>query len=284
MMTTDPLYMAPPRAQLEMRDQLHLFAAVAGGHLADVRRLLNEGISPNSGDEEDDTLLTLAVGKGNKAMVQLLLEAGADVNLSGIGGKSPLRVALDAVAPDKEMVRLLLSAGADPLAKSFHNGYGDDLSDLMAADLAVLGKRDPAETDTLIYIVAEAAAVFHLTEIVRSGDARKLAQWLDNHKGEPVDTPNRHGATAMLHACALGRLDMAEMLWYAGADPSRAHKYDPAVTPLALATEGGHVHLARELTRYIACAEEELRRAAGVLGRDIQILKPMQVQKRPPKP
>ena len=193
----------------------------------------------NTGDEDDDTALTLAVSRSDAAMVELLLKAGADVNLSGVGGKSPLRVAIDIAAP-LPVVKLLLAAGADPLCASYHDGQKKDISDQMAADLAYIHSRTGDENaDTVLYEVTRVTNVFNIIEIVKDGNPHKLDNWLKTSKVD-IDTYNRHGATALLHACQMGRTDLVELLWYAHADPTKPHKYDASITPLKMAEESGN--------------------------------------------
>ena len=61
------------------------------------------------------THLTYAVGLGDREMVQILLDAGADVNVvdtEQFYEESPLSIAVK--AQDADMTRLLVNAGADP--------------------------------------------------------------------------------------------------------------------------------------------------------------------------
>ncbi len=274
---------APPRAAIETREQIELFAAISTGCTKTVSRLLAQGVPVNSGDDDDDTPLTAAVSRSDLAMVDLLLARGADVNLTGVGGKTPLRVAVD-VAASLEMVQRLLKAGADPLAVSYHDAQKKDISDLMAADRAFVGNRTGDENaDTILYEVARATNVFTIIEIVKDGNLQKLDQMLKNNKTLDVNTYNRDGETALLRACHMGRTDLAELLWYAGANPSQPHKYDANITPLKMAEQSGNPQSWREIQRYIKLAEDEFRRTSTQLGHDLPVMKTVQIKTRVPK-
>ncbi|HRI75552.1 MAG TPA: ankyrin repeat domain-containing protein [Alphaproteobacteria bacterium] len=278
-MPTDLCNIAPLRAEITTSVQMQLLAAVSTGCVKTAAQLVAAGLSVNMGDEDDDTPLTLAVARSNPDMVDFLLKAGADVNLPGVGGKSPLRVAIDTAAP-LGVVKLLLAAGADPLAASYDDKQKKDVTDQMAADLAYINSRTGDENaDTVLYEVTRASNVFNIIEIVKDGNPHKLDNWLKTSKVD-INAYNRHGATALLHACQMGRSDLVELLWYAGADPSKPHKYDAAITPLKMAEESGNPHLMREIKRYISLAEEEFRKKSTTLQTDIPVMKPAQVKQR----
>lgn len=278
-MPTDLCNIAPLRAEITTSVQMQLLAAVSTGCVKTAAQLVAAGLSVNMGDEDDDTPLTLAVARSNPDMVDFLLKAGADVNLPGVGGKSPLRVAIDTAAP-LGVVKLLLAAGADPLAASYDDKQKKDVTDQMAADLAYINSRTGDENaDTVLYEVTRASNIFNVIEIVKDGNPHKLDNWLKTSKVD-INAYNRHGATALLHACQMGRPDLVELLWYAGADPSKPHKYDAAITPLKMAEESGNPHLMREIKRYILLAEEEFRKKSTTLQTDIPVMKPAQVKQR----
>lgn len=278
-MPTDLCNIAPLRAEITTSVQMQLLAAVSTGCVKTAAQLVAAGLSVNMGDEDDDTPLTLAVARSNPDMVDFLLKAGADVNLPGVGGKSPLRVAIDTAAP-LGVVKLLLAAGADPLAASYDDKQKKDVTDQMAADLAYINSRTGDENaDTVLYEVTRASNIFNIIEIVKDGNPHKLDNWLKTSKVD-INAYNRHGATALLHACQMGRSDLVELLWYAGADPSKPHKYDAAITPLKMAEESGNPHLMREIKRYISLAEEEFRKKSTTLQTDIPVMKPAQVKQR----
>lgn len=92
--------------------------AVKAGKLAQVRKLLTQSENANSiCKETGETALEIATETGNIRIISLLLDAGADPNLSH-GGDLPLAVA--ARSGDLSLLSLLLSRGANA------NGEGED--------------------------------------------------------------------------------------------------------------------------------------------------------------
>ena len=99
------------------KDELHpLFRAAAEGDLATIQRYLAEGNSVNvsslvRGDTYGPTLLHVAVEVGQHEVVRLLLAAGADVNAEQFPNEeTPLYRAV--MGHNAAMMRLLLDAGA----------------------------------------------------------------------------------------------------------------------------------------------------------------------------
>ena len=64
--------------------------ACCRGELEAVRRLLAEGVSPGSVDSVGCPALVCAVLGGSAAVVELLLGAGAGVDVRGSGGETAL--------------------------------------------------------------------------------------------------------------------------------------------------------------------------------------------------
>ncbi len=97
-----------------------LSLAAIFGHSEGVKLLLKEGLSPNISDEKDMTPLHWAVGRaGNVETVQALLEAGANVDVKGQFGYTPLQMAV--LGGRFKLAQVLLKAGADPLLKNNDN-------------------------------------------------------------------------------------------------------------------------------------------------------------------
>jgi ankyrin repeat protein len=91
-----------------------LLAAVKKGDSAAVRRLLQQGASPNTSETDGSTALHRAVEADTRDVVRVLLEAGADAKRANRYGITPLHLA--AVNGNATVMRDLLNAGADPNA------------------------------------------------------------------------------------------------------------------------------------------------------------------------
>lgn len=114
---------APGRAQ-EKEGAGAFFDAIHEGHLEEVRRRLDEGVSPDARDREGTTALYLACDLGRPAIARLLVERGAEVDAvpRRKGGSRALQVAiyrgfdayeLEAREGYPELIRLLVEKGAD---------------------------------------------------------------------------------------------------------------------------------------------------------------------------
>lgn len=97
-----------------------LLDAVARRDAAAARELLKSGASPNARDYWGDSPLLVAVRLDDPELVQILLDAGANVDVKG-RGYTPL--GLSARNNNLAILRLLQRAGADPDRKSDDGDY-----------------------------------------------------------------------------------------------------------------------------------------------------------------
>lgn len=89
-----------------------LLDAVKAGDRSAVQAALEQGISPNAGDINGGFALSHAAGQGNLEIMQLLLERGAEVNITADEGYTPLMEAI--LGQPITAVQLLLDYKADP--------------------------------------------------------------------------------------------------------------------------------------------------------------------------
>lgn len=261
---TDLASIKPLRVDLTDVLQMQLFAAVSNNDVPQAKALLESGVSPLSADMDDDTPLIMAAAAGRRDMMQLLLDHGADVNQPGLNGRSALRVAIE--AQDPQTTGFLLMAGADPLMKSYDSTRKQDITDVMAAA--------QCKNSEIVFAVSGAASSFYMIEAVKDGTEWKAREWAMRDDCD-VNAYNRNGLTALIHACRMGRMDVVEMLWHAGADPAKPCKYDETITPLSMAEESGDPHLLRLIKGYLAQAEAEFRRDATHLQKKVAAMKPI---------
>ena len=106
---------------VDRRGQTLLHYAVMGGYTEIVKTLKKDGADPNETDENRRTALHWATANQNDlALLQVLLDAGADPNAQNAWGETPLHL-----AQSEEAYDLLLRMGADPNIKNMA-GYTPD--------------------------------------------------------------------------------------------------------------------------------------------------------------
>lgn len=89
-----------------------LVEAVKNDDWATAERLLTDGAAPDAGDYVTGYALPIAADNNSLKLVKLLVERGADVNISGEDGETALAKAIN--RGNLEIVELLLAEGAYP--------------------------------------------------------------------------------------------------------------------------------------------------------------------------
>jgi type II secretory pathway predicted ATPase ExeA/ankyrin repeat protein len=186
-------------------------------------------------------LLEKAVSLGDTALVEKLLDAGADINAPVAGGKTPLAVA--AGDGDETMVRLLLDRGADP-----SSGTADDLA--FDAD-ALFPELDPPAKSKFSMAAGPRDATLG-EGLAESSNAKLRRELLLSTVGDGQRPLNglqpRAGADASSHS--------------AGMQERVARGRASDVTPLIAAASGGHA----KVTGVLLAAGAEVN-AVDVRGR-----------------
>jgi ankyrin repeat protein len=96
-----------------------LLKAAKSGNRALVELFLNAGADVNQANNEGNTPLHYAASYGHKTIAELLLKAGANVNQTDKEGKAPLHYAAE--YGHRLIVELLLDKGANARIKSNYN-------------------------------------------------------------------------------------------------------------------------------------------------------------------
>jgi ankyrin repeat protein len=107
-----------------------LALAIYGSPLATVRALLDHGASPNyeALDGFPAIYAALSTSRGDRyALIELLLDRGADVNAPGINDYTPLHYAV--ALRDAKGIEILLARGADPSLKTRIDDYATALEE-----------------------------------------------------------------------------------------------------------------------------------------------------------
>lgn len=200
------------KTQLEYRMANDIFHAVKVGDVNGVKKFLGAGADVNARDKDGDnqTPLHYACRKGHAAIVRLLLDHGADVNVRNGLHNTPIGLACETDG-HLDIVRILIDAGADVNAKnSAVNGY----TPLHAA--CRHGHSDVARL--LVDVAAD------------------------------VNARNLNGNTPLHVACRRGHMDIVRLLIKTGADVNA--KGFGKNTPLHLACWVNHAGIAKLLLDY----------------------------------
>ncbi|TYZ62130.1 hypothetical protein PybrP1_005065 [[Pythium] brassicae (nom. inval.)] len=200
-------------------------------------------------DVVNDTPLGIAARRGHADVAELLLLAGAHVDLPAAGrGCLPLHLACQ--ERHRDVAQVLLRAGANPNALT-----PDGVSALHLAAAA----GDPEVVRALLAAGADVcatlptpvrASALHVACSRGSADVVRLLL----RAGADVDVPDGHHASPLLIACMHEQLDVARALLEAGANVTHASK--DGATPLHFTASVGSASLTRlllESVRVSAC-------------------------------
>ncbi len=200
--------------------------------LESVQLLLRSDADTSARDEYDDTALSLACQNDLRAQLPIiasLIHAGADVNVHGAKGMTPLMHA--ALHGNTAMaVKVLLAASADVSAR--------DNMDWTALMHATRRRRERID---VIRMLSEA--------------------------GSDINARHRYGGTALLNAAYNGQTQTVRFLLHAGADVNASD--EAKWTPLIGAAMNGHFQVARLLIQSGARGNmiDKLGRTALTLAR-----------------
>jgi ankyrin repeat protein len=215
-----------PPAQLALAD------AVRDGDAARTRELLAAGVDPDGYDDEGNSPLHIAVLQNHLKLVEILLDAGADIDRPRTGaGDTPLLEAVQHHQDDAAL--LLLARGADPtytawrgpaLQAAIQQNARPDVVDALIEHGAIQKARDPRHVVALFQTAARGG---------KSAILRKLVA-----AGAPADLASESGYTALMGAARKGHVEAARTLIELGAHVNARDR--SGKTALSEAREHGH--------------------------------------------
>jgi ankyrin repeat protein len=214
----------------------NLVAAVKAGDALRVEKLLAEGASPDSRDEQGLPVLAVAARAGNASLVKILLSKGADVNATSKDADEKTKLAdipvvwHAAAVGSPETLRLLLQAGANPNARE----AGLGMTPLMAA--ASFGNTETVRALIAAKVGLEVRDLENRTALMWAADlgSYETARLLLD-AGAQVDALGELGSPPLMYAAQHGFDDVVALLVERGADVNR--KATPGLTALDLAKQ-----------------------------------------------
>ncbi|KAK9394079.1 ankyrin repeat and SOCS box protein 7 [Crotalus adamanteus] len=247
------------RRNPELQEELQIQAAVAAGDVHTVRKMLEQGYSPNGRDANGWTLLHFSAARGKERCVRVFLEHGADPTVKDlIGGFTALHYA--AMHGRARIARLMLESdyrvdiinaksndGWTPLHVAAHYGRDSFVRLLLEFKAEVDPLSDKGTTPLQLAIIRERSSCVkilldHNANIdIQNGFLLRYAVIKSNHtycrmflqRGADTNLGRLEDGQTPLHLSAL-RDDVlcAQMLYNYGAD-TNTRNYE-GQTPLAV--------------------------------------------------
>jgi ankyrin repeat protein len=212
--------------------QLALADAVRNDDVTRTRELLAAGVDPDGYDNAGNAPLHIAVLQENLELIEILLDAGADIDRPRTGaGDTPLLEAVQHHGDDAAL--LLLARGADPtyaawrgpaLSNAIRQNARADVVDALIEHGAIENARDPRHVVALLRTTARDG---------KSAILRKLIA-----AGVPPDLASESGYTALMGAAREGRVEAARTLIELGASVNAREQ--SGKTALSEARDHGH--------------------------------------------
>ena len=232
----------------DTRDRTPLSYAADKGHVAVVEQLIEAGANIELKDNIGQAPLSYAAKKGHKAVVEQLLEAGANIESKDDIARTPLSYA--GYEGHIAVVKQLLEAGADVESKDKWGqtplSYAAEIGHIAVFKQlleagADVKSKDKRDQTPLLY----AADKGHISVIKQLLEA-----------GAEVESRDEWGGTPLIYAAEEGRVAVVEQLIKAGADIESNVR---GRTPLSYAAEKGHVAVVEELIKAGADIESNVR-------------------------
>lgn len=223
--------------------QTALMYAANYGHIQVIQALLNAGADPNILSDSDDglgegmTALMQVAGSffaGNRhEVVKLLVQAEADMNLRGLGGKTALMYAANNGSGYIESVKNLVDLGADLDVR-------DDDGNTVLMQVELSGNKKIADILRKAGASEQGIAEIALIKAASNGDVEQAESLIAS--GINV---NHHDGLALNRAIYADNQEIVELLIKAGADVNLGVR--TGFTPLAEAAYRGDTEIVRIL-------------------------------------
>ncbi|EQC27452.1 hypothetical protein SDRG_14776 [Saprolegnia diclina VS20] len=214
-----------------------LTLAVGAEYIPMIQLLIDAKADLNSFRVESPPPISMAIYHKSPALLQLLLDAGAEVDVPIFNGATALMSA--AGLGMTELVQMLLAAGANVNARTDAGG-NSLVQTAMTKNVEIVKLLLEASARVDDFDDTRRTALFHAAE---DGHLETLELLLDA-SADP-DRCDENGQSALCAAAEKGHANVVERLLQAGAD---IHKCSSVGTsPLHAAASGGHVRIVQML-------------------------------------
>jgi len=190
------------------RDDAELIEGVKTGDLAKILKLLDQGVSPDTADDEGTTALSWAVKSNHPEVIEILLKRKATVNKED---KTDGGTALDVAAAEgrADLAKLLIAHGADVNHKD-NSGH----TALMLAAFGATLKKAPIWLASSFFEINEDDVLFKMMGDEHLGAAKLLLDAGANVDAQGGDC----SLTALMVAAMGGNVELTELLLKRGAN------------------------------------------------------------------
>lgn len=239
---------------IECRHARELIVAIRNDDMEELSRLLEKKVSPNGKwfviewpDVSNNPPISEAIRNDNFEALKLLVEAGADVNVKGAKGMTPLHYAVVGV-DSYDMAYYLVAQGADINAKDASGATPLEEMILMGSAYRENVYREDRLAMAL-YLIENGTELFHsrsygnlMYQAANSNDDRLLSYLWENYEMD-VDQRSRGARqTALMFAVMRDAKRSCQFLLDHGADRSIVDKDGKTAYDIAL--ELGHNEIA----------------------------------------
>ncbi|KAG9229618.1 HET and ankyrin domain protein [Amylocarpus encephaloides] len=214
-----------------------LSLAAGGGQKAIVKLLLEKGAELESKDKNSWTPLSMAAQNGHGAVVQLLLKRGANVEAKDQKDQTPLWWAVQ--NRHKAVAQLLLLNGADVEAK----GKEDKMSLWWAAKNGHKSAVKVLLENGVDVVSKESYGWTPLWWVAKNGHEDVVQLLLE--KGADIEAKDKGVQQPLWRAAQNGNKAVVQLLLEKGADVAAADEYGK--TPLLMASQNGYIEVVQLL-------------------------------------